>query len=533
MRHRHSSQTLLSQLPLLFYRGITFHIFPFDVLLAKGNGSAPPSLFFPLSSFPSPLLFPSVSAAVMLKQLFSKKRQNKSAPKGENNVKSPPINPVLAYVSLSKENSCSSSTGFIHEGPEDTSFHGNDRNSNYSCVSGDSDSYVPRNARAIDPVKGPDASASTAAAVAGAKSASAKPPTPDAPDVVVRAQRYVYDTVSHKWGAQAVHIRILHPNRGIGQDNLHVYFACDLIVSRNAAIRPTNIKAAASSEHEILEDAEPPSDEEEAVATSVASGRAETAGGGGTIRVIPAVARLYRHSIANVTDADYYGDGKAQAVAEAFAQVFNRTSAGGGVPLPLLTNRNVCRLSVRRLPAELRSQSKGFFSYVTKDSRDILMLLEPDVRECKALGISFSLLPSRRPHSENEAVPINSVPEEGGHITSGDNSRSTAKPVEGQQAEGDVFPPFDTTKYDKNDLKRVAEAFSHFTYEASNTSLVVHGLLYSHRYLVDPLVYTAKHRGFGIGNSGPKAIEWWKGHHHCNDICRLHGLEAVNVSPED
>lgn len=373
-----------------------------------------------------------------------------------------------------------------HLSVSDTSGVGFDRASNFSCVSGASSDYVPR------------AAAAATAANSGDDNGLAAPATRrDQASVILPATCYVYDPSAQRWGEQRVRVRVHHPNRGVDQDNYHVYFAADLFLLKDAPVQSANAPGGAA---------------DKAGVSLTGYGDSYDASGDlnstvGVVKSIPVLARMYRHNISDVADADYLGDGMCQAVAEDLAHKFSRFPVAPGsrrVPLPFLTNRNICRIDYGGLPASLRQQTRGFFSYLTTDSRDLVMMLEPDVRECSAIGVSFST----------------KVAEAGG-----------LPPL--ASAEDDVYPPFDTLRYDKTDLKQVAEAFTHFSYVESRGRSIVHGLLHSRRYLTDPLVYTETGRGFGMGNGGARSIDRWKARHRCSAICRSFGLERINDLPPD
>ena len=63
-------------------------------------------------------------------------------------------------------------------------------------------------------------------------------------------------------------------------------------------------------------------------------------------------------------------------------------------------------------------------------------------------------------------------------------------------------------------------AFSHYTWEASNRSILVCDIQGVLDMYTDPQVHTGSGEGFGQGNLGLDGIHRFLGTHICNDVCR-------------
>ncbi|KPI89019.1 hypothetical protein ABL78_1903 [Leptomonas seymouri] len=166
----------------------------------------------------------------------------------------------------------------------------------------------------------------------------------DTPPVLVKGCKYVFDNRDMRWRTHNVTVRILHPNRGVSQDNYFAIFAAELL-------DPT--KAAA-----------------------------------------PMFAKVYRHNIADVSEVDYFSLGQAQALGEEFARDYTRQQPRQGYTkyhLPLLTNRVVVRLDLKSiLDSEVCQARTGFFCYRTQDTSAMMFFMEPNTVACAAVGASFA-----------------------------------------------------------------------------------------------------------------------------------------------
>jgi len=76
----------------------------------------------------------------------------------------------------------------------------------------------------------------------------------------------------------------------------------------------------------------------------------------------------------------------------------------------------------------------------------------------------------------------------------------------------------------------VPQAFSHFTYEASNQTLIVVDIQGVGDYYTDPQIHSFNGEGFGLGNLGGSGIKKFLQTHHCNRICRVLGLRDPRKS---
>lgn len=70
----------------------------------------------------------------------------------------------------------------------------------------------------------------------------------------------------------------------------------------------------------------------------------------------------------------------------------------------------------------------------------------------------------------------------------------------------------------------VPQAFSHFTYEASNQTLIVVDIQGVGDYYTDPQIHSFNGDGFGLGNLGQSGIRKFLQTHKCNRICRMLNL---------
>ncbi|KPA81510.1 elongation factor-2 kinase efk-1b isoform-like protein [Leptomonas pyrrhocoris] len=263
----------------------------------------------------------------------------------------------------------------------------------------------------------------------------------DMAPVLVRGQKYVFDYHDMRWRTHDITVRLLHPNRGVGQDKYFAIFSAELL---------DPIKAAA-----------------------------------------PMFAKVYRRNVADVAEADYFSLGQAQALCEEFARDYARQKPRPGYPryrLPLLTNRVVVRLNMKSIadPA-MRRARKGFFSYRTEDTRQLLFFMEPNTIACAAVGASFT-----SPEVDN----------------------------------GKCYPQGDLA-WPRQVYSDIADGLSHFSFVQSRGKMVMHGFLHSNGYLLDPLFHTTDREGFRMGDGGKKAIDEWVARHRCGDTCRSLGIRSL------
>ncbi|CBZ38914.1 related to elongation factor-2 kinase efk-1b isoform-like protein [Leishmania donovani] len=268
----------------------------------------------------------------------------------------------------------------------------------------------------------------------------------DAAPVIVRGHKYVFNNRTRRWLAHPITVRVLHHNRGIHQDKYFATFAMELL----DPVKPAT----------------------------------------------PMLAKVYRHNIDLVSETDYYSLGQAQALCEEFAREYTCTAARSHYVkfhLPLLTNRVVVRLDMDSvLDPAVRTARKGFFSYRTQDTRQVMFFMEPNTVACEALGISFA----------------SCEVDEGKCYSRGDAMWSR-----------DIY-------------RDIADGFSHFTYVRSRACMVAHGFVRSNGYLLDPLFHTTDSERFTMGDAGRSAMEDWVKRHRCGDTCRALGISNFNNDGE-
>lgn len=78
-----------------------------------------------------------------------------------------------------------------------------------------------------------------------------------------------------------------------------------------------------------------------------------------------------------------------------------------------------------------------------------------------------------------------------------------------------------------DDERNTPQAFSHFTFERSNYTLLVVDVQGVNDQYTDPQVHTRDGRGFGKGNLGPRGIDKFLATHRCNAICKYLKLTPV------
>jgi myosin-heavy-chain kinase len=264
----------------------------------------------------------------------------------------------------------------------------------------------------------------------------------DMAPVLVKGSKYVFDNHNMRWKTYDVTVRILHPNRGVDQDNYFAIFSAELL---------DPVKAAA-----------------------------------------PVFAKVYRRNISDVAEADYFSLGQAQALCEEFARDYTRQKPRPGYPkyrLPLLTNRVVVRLNMKSvLDPAVRNAQRGFFSYRTQDTRQMMFFMEPNTVACAAVGASF-----------------------------------TSPEVD----DGKCYPQGDPS-WPRQVYSDIADGLSHFSFVQSREKMVMHGFLRSNGYLLDPLFHTTDREGFRMGDGGKKAIDQWIKQHRCGDTCRALGIRSFS-----
>ncbi|CAG9584001.1 elongation factor-2 kinase-like protein [Leishmania major strain Friedlin] len=151
----------------------------------------------------------------------------------------------------------------------------------------------------------------------------------DEPDVLVPAQKYVYDVKTCAWKEADAMIRVLHPNRGLSQGTMRVCFALE-------ELDETGFRSQM-------------------------------------------VAKMFRHDISRVVESDYFNEGEAQCICGILAEKFNRVQVPAGFQRHVVSflQCETVRIKLREAPAAYQHKRLGFFSYRTTDSADILFTMEP------------------------------------------------------------------------------------------------------------------------------------------------------------
>lgn len=76
--------------------------------------------------------------------------------------------------------------------------------------------------------------------------------------------------------------------------------------------------------------------------------------------------------------------------------------------------------------------------------------------------------------------------------------------------------------------RNTPQAFSHFTFVASDYKLMVVDIQGVNDNYTDPQIHTADGRGFGTGNLGTFGMEKFLQSHRCNEVCKWLGLRSLN-----
>lgn len=79
--------------------------------------------------------------------------------------------------------------------------------------------------------------------------------------------------------------------------------------------------------------------------------------------------------------------------------------------------------------------------------------------------------------------------------------------------------------------RNTPQAFSHFTYEASDEQILVVDIQGVGDHYTDPQIHTRRGKVFGKGNLSVRGFERFLGSHRCNPICRYLKLPLIN--PKD
>lgn len=74
-----------------------------------------------------------------------------------------------------------------------------------------------------------------------------------------------------------------------------------------------------------------------------------------------------------------------------------------------------------------------------------------------------------------------------------------------------------------------AQAFSHFTYDASQGQILICDIQGAAGIYTDPQIHTRSGQGFGSGNLGNTGIRAFLLRHKCNEVCRAAGLAPIHA----
>lgn len=282
------------------------------------------------------------------------------------------------------------------------------------------------------------------------------PPQPAAPPaatpaaatsgpVVLPATKYVYDLRSYQWKESDTMIRVVSPDKRLGKGGMRMCYEVE----------------------EIDEDGS----------------------------CLSMVAKVFRPDIDKLVEADYYNEGEAQCLCEAFAENFNRVHVSCNVKKPNISFLQcyVVRIRVKNIPPEFRGKKSGFFSF-RLGTGEIMFVMEPK------LNGQFTKYNSNFGQTYQDDKNYKYTPEE---------------------------------KAKRKETFEAAEAFSHFTLADSGGSMLVCDLQGVHDFLTDPQIHTENGQGFGMGNMGLEGIQKWMEKHTCNHICEALKLGKLSVGSMD
>ncbi|CAD2213020.1 myosin-heavy-chain kinase [Angomonas deanei] len=201
------------------------------------------------------------------------------------------------------------------------------------------------------------------------------------------------------------------------------------------------------------------------------------------------VAKLFRRTILEVSERDYFNEGEIQKTCQVFLKEFSnalkKTGTTGVTPLSYIDSV-VVYIPPKQIPEPMRNVRKGFFSYKTENTREFLFTMEPKLE---------------------------------GHFTKyTSNDGAVFYSNEVRQAIADHNARLEVLK--------TCEAFSHFTLEESGGSMLVCDLQGVQSFLTDPQIHTIDGECFGMGNMGAIGMQRWLARHKCNDICKKMGLKS-------
>lgn len=198
------------------------------------------------------------------------------------------------------------------------------------------------------------------------------------------------------------------------------------------------------------------------------------------------VAKMFRRTISDVVEKDYYNEAEVLYLCRVFAEHFNKLP---GVPKPLhYVDCNVVYIQRRDIPEAYLTKRTGFFSYRTSDTGAMMFSLEP------MLTGNFTKYNS----NNGQSFITNEVP----------------LPYEANEARRKVL--------------QIAEAFTHYTLLASEGTLLVCDIQGVGTDLTDPQVHSYNRVGLGIGNMGSEGMLSFARRHRCNAVCQKLGLPRID-----
>lgn len=78
-----------------------------------------------------------------------------------------------------------------------------------------------------------------------------------------------------------------------------------------------------------------------------------------------------------------------------------------------------------------------------------------------------------------------------------------------------------------SEARATPNAFSHFTWEASNNSILVCDIQGVEDFYTDPQIHTVSGKGFGRGNLGQAGLTAFMTRHRCTHVCEFLGLKRL------
>jgi hypothetical protein len=87
--------------------------------------------------------------------------------------------------------------------------------------------------------------------------------------------------------------------------------------------------------------------------------------------------------------------------------------------------------------------------------------------------------------------------------------------------------------YVGEDERNTPQAFSHFTYEASQHQILICDIQGVGDLYTDPQIHSLDGLGFGKGNMGERGFDKFLSTHRCNAICRYLKLPSINSKQDD